>query len=137
MSEPPPISLNAARELVIEALSNHFAQDDLSLDELERRLERAYKANTIAELDQLTADLRLAPAADSPNVPARALVSPAPIALEHERIVSIMPRSASAAAVVGPTAAIFTPENRSREPPTATTASKRISTAVRLVNSTH
>ena len=93
MSEPPPISLNAARERVIEALSNHFAQDDLSLEELERRLERAYKANTIAELDQLTADLRLAPAADSPKLPARASVNAAPIALEHERIVSIMSES--------------------------------------------
>jgi hypothetical protein len=93
MSELPPISLNAARERVIEALSNHFAQDDLSLEELERRLERAYKANTIAELDQLTADLRVAPAADSPKLPARAPVNAVPIALEHERIVSVMSES--------------------------------------------
>ena len=102
MSEPPPISLNAARERVIDALSNHFAQDDISLDELERRLERAYKANTIAELDQLTADLRAAPATDSPRMPARVPVNPAPIALEHERIVSVMSESKRAGLWVVP-----------------------------------
>jgi hypothetical protein len=93
MSEPLPNSLNAARERTIEALSTLFAQDELSLEELERRLERAYKATTVAELDQLTADLRAAPEPASAAMSVRAPVHPAPLALEHERIVSVMSES--------------------------------------------
>ena len=46
---------------MISELSQHFANDDLSLDELERRIELVYKAGTIAELDSITADLRPSP----------------------------------------------------------------------------
>ncbi len=58
MSHPPiPIALAAARERTIELLSAHFAHDRLTIDELDRRLERAYAATSLAELDALTADL--------------------------------------------------------------------------------
>jgi hypothetical protein len=61
MSEPlPPPSLARAREQKINELSTHFANDDLSLDDLERRIERVYKAATIADLELITADLRTA-----------------------------------------------------------------------------
>ena len=53
----PIVSLASTRERVIERLSAHFAHDRLTIDELDRRLERAYAATSLAELDALTADL--------------------------------------------------------------------------------
>lgn len=59
MAEPLlPASLSRAREQKISELSQHFANDDLSLEDLERRIERVYKSTSIAELDSITADLR-------------------------------------------------------------------------------
>lgn len=70
MSEPhQPPSLNRAREQKINELSTHFANDDLSLDDLERRIERVYKATSVADLELITADLR----ASAPLVDPRAL----------------------------------------------------------------
>ena len=92
-SSPSPderqvVSLSDERERVIQQLSDHFANDRISLDELESRLERAYKAATISDLRQLTKDLA-APAESS--LPAR-LPSEEPPALpsDHERVVAIM-----------------------------------------------
>ena len=60
MSEPlPPPSLARAREQKINELSQHFANDDLSLEDLERRIERVYKASSMMDLEQITADLHL------------------------------------------------------------------------------
>lgn len=61
MADAPVPSLTRAREQKISELSQHFANDDLSLDELERRIELVYKAGSIAELDSITADLRPSP----------------------------------------------------------------------------
>src|SRR6185312_10181555 len=63
MAEPlPPPSLARAREQKISELSTHFANDDLTLEDLERRIERVYKATNVVELEAITADLRgLAP----------------------------------------------------------------------------
>ncbi len=59
MSEPLPApSLARAREQKITELSEHFANDNLSLEDLERRIEQVYKAASVADLEQLTADLR-------------------------------------------------------------------------------
>lgn len=52
-----PLPIGPARERTIERLSAHFANDRLSIDELDVRLERAYAATSVAELDALTADL--------------------------------------------------------------------------------
>jgi hypothetical protein len=62
MPEPtPPIaSLSRAREAKINELSTHFANDDLTLEDLERRIERVYKAASVVELEEITADLRKA-----------------------------------------------------------------------------
>lgn len=46
-----------ARERVVQALCLHFASDRLSLDTLEDRLERAYRATSMGQLDDLLADL--------------------------------------------------------------------------------
>ena len=59
-SSAPIPSLARAREQKINELSTHFANDDLSLEELERRIERVYKASNVVELDEITADLRRA-----------------------------------------------------------------------------
>src|SRR5215469_8979015 len=74
---PAPLSgLSRAREQKISELSDHFANDDLSLDELERRIERVYKAANMSELDAITADLR-APVPAPANLPAAASASSA------------------------------------------------------------
>lgn len=55
---PEPTSLRAAREDTIDDLCRRFAEDELSLPELERRLERARAARSRAELTGLVQDLR-------------------------------------------------------------------------------
>jgi len=62
MADAPIPSLSHAREQKINELSAHFANDDLSLEELEQRIERVYKASNVAELEDITADLRAAAA---------------------------------------------------------------------------
>ena len=85
-----------ARERAIEELSARFANDELTLDELERRLERVYKVRTTTELEALFADLRsggalprrgLAP--EHPPAVAQAATGMA-MATKPERVVSIM-----------------------------------------------
>jgi len=65
-SSVPVPSLSRAREEKISELSTHFANDDLSLDDLERRIERVYKAASVAELEDITADLRRAAMSNAP-----------------------------------------------------------------------
>src|SRR5256885_14856413 len=85
-SSPPPeqrpvVSLVDERERVIQQLSDHFANDRLSLDELEARMDLAYKAATVTDLQRLTADLPSVTAAAPVPVaaPARELAGiPAP-----------------------------------------------------------
>jgi uncharacterized protein DUF1707/cell wall-active antibiotic response 4TMS protein YvqF len=101
MSPPPPSqpsspehrpsqSVVEERERIIQELSLQFANDNLSLDELELRMERAYKSGTIAELQRLTADLPRtgvpAPAPTASAIP----VEEAPLAPERERVISVM-----------------------------------------------
>jgi hypothetical protein len=72
-----PVPLADARERAIELLSTHFANDRLTMDELDQRLERAYAATSLAELHALTADLP-----DERPAPARANLA-RPAALER------------------------------------------------------
>jgi hypothetical protein len=95
MAEQPPVqSLARARELKINELSNHFANDDLSLDDLERRMEQVYKASSIAELEVITADLKNAVAVPADMVQAKVVRgrggAPARFEAMPTRIVSIM-----------------------------------------------
>jgi hypothetical protein len=94
---PLPIaSLSRAREQKISELSQHFANDDLTLDDLERRIERVYKAASVVELEEITADLRQAVAPAPAGKPARASFgrSNAPVPAVYEmaktRIRSLM-----------------------------------------------
>lgn len=54
----------AARESTIELLSEHFAQDNLTLDDFERRVTRAHAATDMEALERLLDDLPVG------NVPA-------------------------------------------------------------------
>ena len=82
-----PVSLDREREKVIEQLSQHFAHDNLTLDELERRMALVYQASSVQALRELTRDL---PSAER-DVPVRA-PAPVPAAFlpEEGRILSIM-----------------------------------------------
>jgi hypothetical protein len=79
------VSVEGERERTIALLSEHFAQDNLSMDDFEKRVELAYRAASVPSLRELTRDLT--PAAPA-GVPASA--APAEFAAERERITAIM-----------------------------------------------
>ncbi len=91
----PPVALNQARERTVQTLSEHFAQDNLSVEQLEERLDLCYRATALEELEVLTSDLpmlrpstELAPAEETtPAV--RATVDPASVR-ETQVAVAIM-----------------------------------------------
>lgn len=93
-SSPTSPLLPRVREAKIDELSRHFANDDLSLEDLERRIERVYKAGSLAELESITADLQglSVPVPSAQTRPAR--VSSAPVSAgsgsDHGRILAIM-----------------------------------------------
>ena len=72
------VALRDRRHQVIARLSDCFATDVLEVDELERRLDLAHGARTVAELDTLVADLAPAPATT-------ALAPLAPAAIDDPR----------------------------------------------------
>jgi hypothetical protein len=92
-SSVPVPSLSRAREEKISELSTHFANDDLSLEDLERRIELVYKAASVAELEEITADLRRAVTSNAP-VPvgksSRMKVSGTKYELASARLLSLM-----------------------------------------------
>jgi len=92
-SQPPEqrplLSLSDERERIIQQLSEHFANDRLSLDEMESRMELAYKASSIGELQRLTADLPSPAAAAVPALlPAEAELQEVP--RDRERMFAVM-----------------------------------------------
>lgn len=94
MPDVPVQSLARARELKINELSNHFANDDLTLEELEHRIERVYKAGSVAELETITADLKSAAVVPPEFVQAKVVKgksnAPATYELPRGRILSFM-----------------------------------------------
>jgi hypothetical protein len=82
-----PVSLEQERERTVEVLSKHFAYDNLSLDELERRIEQVYRAGSVPALRELTKDL---PSEVAEGEARRAVAVPEAFAPERGRIVSIM-----------------------------------------------
>jgi hypothetical protein len=83
----PILSLADERERVIQQLSEHFANDRLSLDDLESRMELAYKAGSVGELQRLTADL---PSATALPVPAAEAAELPALAPDRDRIFAVM-----------------------------------------------
>lgn len=80
--DPSAISLAPTamqREQIVQRLCTHFASNHLTMDELEQRIDRAYKAPSVAELDALVAGLPVLP--DEPVATTSAVASAAPNAL--------------------------------------------------------
>ena len=59
--------ISVSRERVIEQLKRHYANDELTEAEFESRLKEAYAARSVADLDNIVADLPspIAPRADN------------------------------------------------------------------------
>ncbi len=57
-NKPMLVALHDKRERVIDALSIHFANDTLDMDEFEQRVDLAHRATSVADLDVLLADLK-------------------------------------------------------------------------------
>jgi hypothetical protein len=68
----PEVTLREQRAQVIDRLCEHFAQDRLTLEELERRIDVAERSRDRQELGALLADLQ-------PQTPAVAAAAPAPV----------------------------------------------------------
>ena len=79
-------ALERERERVIALVSRSFANDALSMDELETRLELAYRATSVAEIRALASDLT------DPDAPGAPTVRPAapPSQSVRKRMVSFM-----------------------------------------------
>lgn len=89
---PPERLPPGAHERVVEVLKRHFANDTLSDDELDARLERAYAATTTAELEALVSDLPALPDAAPLAVPAESAAINAVLAGQERRLTGIVPR---------------------------------------------
>jgi hypothetical protein len=98
-----PVPLERERELTIQLLTDHFAQDNLSVDELERRIALVFQAKSVPALRDLTKDLASAAPEAQPERKGKgkgksrdkvATVGEAPLpeafAPERDRIVSVM-----------------------------------------------
>jgi hypothetical protein len=96
MSQPfpssAPVPLEQTRQNVIQQLAEHFSVDNLSVEALEERLDRAHQATTLEELRSLVSDLPVVQAGAQPVAGPRTYVSPATGTHVSERqvIVGIM-----------------------------------------------
>lgn len=94
--EPSAISLAPTaiqREQIVQRLCSHFASNHLTMDELEQRIDQAYKAPSVAELDALVVGLPVL--ADEPVATTAASVAPSgvsalPAVPERDVLIGIM-----------------------------------------------
>jgi hypothetical protein len=87
------VTIDGEREKTVALLSEHFAQDNITLEEFEKRIEAVYRAPTLSALRDLTRDLVGESAAASSAVAPVGTAKSGVVAdypLEHERITSIM-----------------------------------------------
>lgn len=89
---PAPVPLEQTRQSVIQQLAEHFSVDNLSVEALEERLDRAHQASTLEELRSLVSDLPVVQPGAPPVTGPRTYVSPATGTHVSERqvIVGIM-----------------------------------------------
>lgn len=80
----PAGSLENARERAVERLSIHYACDQLTLEELESRLERAYAARTAQALDEVLTGLPAVASEPAPGHPV------APRVPKHRNYIAVM-----------------------------------------------
>lgn len=85
--ETPAVSLQRERERAVELLGQHFAHDNISMEELERRIELAYRAPSVQDLRGLLQDL---PSGETALAPRPEAPVPELYATEEGRVVSIM-----------------------------------------------
>lgn len=88
---PAPVPLEQTRQSIIQQLTEHFAVDNLSVEALEERLDRAHAATSLDDLRSLVSDLPVV-AAPTGQLSPRTYVSPATGAhiAERQIIVGIM-----------------------------------------------
>jgi Domain of unknown function (DUF1707)/Cell wall-active antibiotics response 4TMS YvqF len=101
LPEPLP---SAARERVVEMLTRHFANDDLTEAELEARLQRVYAATESRELDAVLADLPALPASEVlPTRPGEAAGSQitALFSGQEQKLAGVVPRELKLRARLG------------------------------------
>lgn len=80
------VSLKERRTRVVASLSHAFAYNKLDVDELDRRLEAAHRAMTVAELDALVLDVEPLPESRAlSTVTVRSLSQPQPVRSALER----------------------------------------------------
>jgi len=77
------VAVRDRREQVIELLTRRFSDDTLDVDELDRRLDLAHSATSLAELEQLIADLDPGDPGAAP-APSTALATRAETLLVHD-----------------------------------------------------
>jgi hypothetical protein len=88
------LTLNEQRDRTIQTLIDHFAEDRLTMEQLEQRLDAAHRALKPTELSQLTADLPAhaapAPVAQPERRPTERPVQAVDAVREHQVMVAIM-----------------------------------------------
>ena len=102
---PVPALPPAARDRVVEILTQRFVSDELTQEDLEARLERVYAATTQADLDAVTADLPVAitpvTAAPSATLAAPGLTMSAVLSGNERKVVGTVPSSVELRARLG------------------------------------
>jgi len=73
-NHPAKLAVRDARQRAIDRLTSAFVADELSLEEFEERVDRAYRGRNMADFDALIADLAAPVAATFVEEPARAIV---------------------------------------------------------------
>lgn len=110
-SLPEPRVEPAARERVVEILSRHFANDVISMEELEARLDRVYAATSAAELSAVAADLpqvaETAAIAEPSTMPAVRRIA-ATLSGQEQRVTGVVPRRVELRSRLGYVEADFT-----------------------------
>jgi hypothetical protein len=86
-----PSPLRSRRDATIQVLCAEFAQDNLTLEEFERRLDIAHRATALTELDALVADLQTTAQPAAVTTPARAPQTATPSEIrEMQTLVAVM-----------------------------------------------
>lgn len=82
-----PAPIGPKRDATIARLCEHFAADHLEAEELERRIDMAHKATTLAELSALLDGL---PSPATGASPAKVAVASADSVAQHQSVVAIL-----------------------------------------------
>ena len=96
------MTIEVTRERVVQALCAHYAQDRLTMEELESRLARAQRASSQLQLASLVTDL---PALPEIPVPGVVGVAPAPAAEAYAPPRSLQTREPGTPLAAWPSAA--------------------------------